>query len=369
MPSSQRHTAWKFRLFLAMLLTVAPLVTAATASALQRSDVASVVKAAHPPTVGEGCTIPGNDDCANATVIGALPYNDAPNTECATDEVGEPASTCTTGSLSVWYRYTSTASELVTVSLVGSTFDTTLMVWEGTCGAFTAVACNDDFGAGLESQASFVATPGTTYYFQIAGFSGDFGDVALSVTSLVFPDCPAFHVDGTFTGTHTQDGRLFRDGVPSDCANKPYPGNFNVGTTMNFETYNYPNPSPDPACVLINFDPNAGVNPCSVEAHLSAYAGSYDPLNQATNFLGDVGSSDTLPFLVTVPGATDLVILANNNTGQTVCDYTFDVIGVPCDLGPPPPNVVEVPTLGQWGLGALAAMLAIAGFLVMRRNG
>lgn len=369
MQSSPRQAASKFGLLVAMLFMVVPLVTAVHVSASQRADIAPVAKAAHPPTVGQGCTIPGNDDCANATVITALPYNDAPNTECATDEAGEPASTCTLASLSVWYRYTPSSLEFVTVSLQGSSFDTTLMIWEGTCGAFTEVACNDDFGAGLQSQASFVASPGTTYYFQVAGFDGDFGDVALSVTSQVFPDCPTSHVDGTFSGTNTQDGRLFRDGIPSDCANKPYPGNFNAGITMNFETFNYPNPSPDPACVLISFDPNAGANPCGVEAHLSAYAGSYDPLNQAANFLGDVGSSDTLPFLVTVPGATDLVLLANNNTGQVVCDYSFDVIGVPCDLGPPPPNVVEVPTLGQWGLGALAAMLAIAGFLVMRRNG
>ncbi len=52
------------------------------------------------------------------------------------------------------------------------------------------------------------------------------------------------------------------------------------------------------------------------------------------------------------------------STPASATGSSFDVIGVPCDLGPPPPNVVEVPTLGQWGLGALAAMLAIAGFLV-----
>lgn len=366
--SSRR--ASMFRHLPVLLCLVAPLATAVVASALpSRSDVAPVVKVAGPHASGEGCTIPGNDDCANATVIAALPYNDNVDTECATDEAGEPLSSCTTAGLSIWYRYTPATPELVTVSLVGSSFDTTLMIWEGTCGAFTEVACNDDFGAGLESEATFYAAAGTSLYFQVAGFSGDFGNAVLNVTSVGLPDCPIYNVDGTFSGTNTQDGRIFRDGVPSTCANKPYPGNFGVGTTNNFETFTYPNVSPDPACVLVNFDPNAGANPCGVNAHLSAYAGSYDPLNQAANYLGDVGSSDTLPFLVTIPGATDLVILASNNAGQVTCDYSFELIGLPCDLGPPPPSAVEVPTLGQWGLGALAGLLAIAGFLVMRRNG
>jgi hypothetical protein len=359
----------KLRLFLAMSLVALPILTGASAAADSRTDVAPIAKATEPPTgAGQGCTVPGNDNCASATVIAALPYSDAPNTECATDEAGEPVSTCTDAALSIWYSYTATALESVTVSLVGSDFDTTLMVWEGSCGAFTEVACNDDF-VGLESQATFLANPGTTYYFQIAGFQGAFGNVALNVTSLVFPDCPTFNVDASFTGTNVQDGRLFRDGIGSTCANKPYPGNFGAGTPMNFETFTYPNPSPDPACVLINFDPNSGATPCATDAHLSAYAGSYNPLDQATNFLGDVGSSDTLPFMVTVPGATDLVLLANNNTGQVTCDFSFELIGVPCALGPEPPPVVEVPTLGQWGLGALAGLLAIAGFLAMRRNG
>lgn len=369
MPTVPTHSAPKFRLLPALLCLVVPLATAALAAALpSRSDVPPVVKVGGPHVGGEGCTIPGNDDCANATVIAALPYNDNVNTECATDEAGEPVSTCTTASASIWYRYTPATAEIITVSLAGSSFDTTLMAWEGTCGAFTEVACNDDFGAGLQSEATFFAAAGTSLYFQIAGFDGDFGDVVLNVTSIVLPDCPAYTVNGTFSGTNTQDGRLFRDGEPSTCANKPYPGNFGVGTTNNFETYTYPNVSPDPACVLVNFDPNAGATPCGVNAHLSAYSTAYDPLNQATNFLGDVGSSDTLPFMVTIPGATDLVLVANTNSGQLVCDYTFELIGVPCDLGPPPPSVVEVPTLGQWGLGGLAALLAVAGFLVLRRN-
>ena len=371
MQSAPSRSAWKYRLLLALLCIAAPLATATVASALpSRSDVAPVVKVGGPHSAGEGCVIPGNDDCANATVIAALPYNDNVNTECATDEAGEPQSTCTTASATIWYRYTPASGEIVTVSLAGSSFDTTLMIWEGTCGAFTEVACNDDFGAGLQSEATFFVAGGTSLYFQVAGFDGDFGDVVLNVTSTVVGACPTYSVTATFSGTNVQDGRLFRDGVPSTCSNKAYPGDSGVGTPFNFETYTYANVSPDPACVLINFDPNAGANPCGIDAHLSAYSGSYDPLNQSANFLGDVGSSDTLPFFVTIPGATDLVLLSNNTqAGQLACEFSFELVGLPCELGPPPANVIEVPTLGQWGLGALAALLAIAGFLLMRRNG
>ena len=58
------------------------------------------------------------------------------------------------------------------VSTIGSVYDTTLSVWSGTPGNLTAVACNDDISSGqyTQSQLSFSATAGTTYYFMVAPF-------------------------------------------------------------------------------------------------------------------------------------------------------------------------------------------------------
>ena len=56
---------------------------------------------------------------------------------------------------------------LIAADTFGSNYDTVLSAWTGTQGALSRVACNDDFG-GLQSQVTFDATAGTTYYFMVA---------------------------------------------------------------------------------------------------------------------------------------------------------------------------------------------------------
>ena len=43
------------------------------------------------------------------------------------------------------------------------------------------------------------------------------------------------------------------------------------------------------------------------------------------------------------------------------------VVYLPSDL-PPPPSVITVPTLSEWGLIAMAGLMGIAGLLIMRRR-
>jgi hypothetical protein len=68
----------------------------------------------------------------------------------------------------------------LTVSLVnpGSSYDTALSVRAGSCGG-DEVACNDDF-RGLQSQVTFAATAGTTYYIIVEGFNGSTGEFELT---------------------------------------------------------------------------------------------------------------------------------------------------------------------------------------------
>ena len=67
----------------------------------------------------------------------------------------------------------------MTADTLTSLDDTILSVWTGTPGAFTQIACNDNAGTGptqvLQSQVSFTATAGTTYYFMISSVLGDGG--------------------------------------------------------------------------------------------------------------------------------------------------------------------------------------------------
>lgn len=133
-----------------------------------------------------------------------------------------------------------------------------------------------------------------------------------------------------FSGSNTQSGRVFRDGVQSSCPSKTYPGIFNAGATFNYETFVYENTEASSKCITVDFDPNVGDTPCGTNAHASAYLGSYDPNDQATNFVGDVGSSVTQSFSFEVPATTELLVVVSNTSSAAICNFAFTVNGLPC---------------------------------------
>jgi uncharacterized repeat protein (TIGR01451 family) len=143
--------------------------------------------------------------------------------------------------------------------------------------------------------------------------------------------CPITTViSNTFTGVITQSGRIFRDGIPSACPFKTYPGIFNVGTIFNYEAHTFANPGSNDSCVVVNFDPDSGITPCGTNAHASAYLNSYDPTNQANNYVGDVGSSVAQPFSFTVPAGGVFIVQVSNTSSQATCDYSFSIEQVAC---------------------------------------
>lgn len=185
------------------------------------------------------------------------------------------------------------------------------------------------------------------------------------------PSCPPTGpVTSAFTGSQTQDGRIFRDAIASTCPTKPYPGIFGNGTSFNYETFTYNNTSAAAACVTVNFNPDtAGATPCATNAHMSAYAGSYDPANQATNFLGDVGSSLAQPFQFEVAGNSQLVLAVTNTSAAAVCTFGFEVINLPCTTAVPTPyTYTPVPTQNTLGILLLTGLLAGFGWYAVRRR-
>jgi hypothetical protein len=84
---------------------------------------------------------------------------------------------------SVWYRYTALADGTLTANTFGSSYDTILAAYTGSCGAFTAVpaACNDDSG-GLQSRISFQARGGVTYYFLVTAYRNDGGTLRFQLS-------------------------------------------------------------------------------------------------------------------------------------------------------------------------------------------
>jgi len=116
-----------------------------------------------------------NDACAGPTLIPSLPYTDTVDTTGATTAGTDPVQ-CTGGqnSNSVWYELTVSASAVVTADTIGSDYDTVLSVYTGSCGALTAVGCDDDT-VGLQSVVSFDAEAGQTYLIEVTDFGAPGG--------------------------------------------------------------------------------------------------------------------------------------------------------------------------------------------------
>jgi hypothetical protein len=85
----------------------------------------------------------------------------------------------------VWYSVTGTGGP-ITVDTAGSNFDTVMAIYTKD-GDFSLVLCVDDLFDGqiqtsLQAAATIETDPGVTYYVQIGGFAGEFGNLRVRVT-------------------------------------------------------------------------------------------------------------------------------------------------------------------------------------------
>ncbi len=145
-------------------------------SAAWQSNVGEVVLAAYlPPPAAT------NDDLAQATAIGALPFMDRVMTGEATTEPDEAVSDCNpAGGRSVWYRLTLPDTTRLRLDTRGSDYDTVLSVWTGTDHPLSPITCNDDEDDDrMQAALTFVAGTGTTYYIKAEGFEGAAGELTL----------------------------------------------------------------------------------------------------------------------------------------------------------------------------------------------
>jgi hypothetical protein len=193
--------------------------------------------------------------------------------------------------------------------------------------------------------------------------AGPANDVGVTTPAGTY--APAAFSATSSIGTSTQQGRIFRDSVQSECVPaKVYPGIFNASTTYNYSTFTLYN-NGGSQCVTVNFDPDAGASACGTNAHVSAYLNTYDPANQATNYLGDVGSSQTQPFSFQAPaGARIILVVTNTSSAQPGCTFALSTNQLDAALAPPPG---PVPTMGAWGLGMMSLAVLCAGWLTRRR--
>ena len=118
------------------------------------------------------CTAPPpvNDLCTGALPI-ACAQTITGNTSTATPDAVATCVTSLSSAPGVWYTFAGDGS-ITTLSLCGSSFDTKIGVFSGSCASLTCVTGNDDFAScGLQSQVTFQTTTGTNYYILVTGFS------------------------------------------------------------------------------------------------------------------------------------------------------------------------------------------------------
>lgn len=85
----------------------------------------------------------------------------------------------------LWYKYTGSGTpQTITLSLCGSLYDTSVLVYTGTSGALTYVAANDDgCGTTTQSYLTFNSDGVSTYYITVEGYNlGSTGQFTMTVS-------------------------------------------------------------------------------------------------------------------------------------------------------------------------------------------
>lgn len=124
---------------------------------------------------------PPNDNFAARVPVTSLDTRTQGSNINASLEPNEPTQPTGSGSRSVWWTWTAAQSGNVTISTAGSSFDTTLAVYEGTAlDSLSLLIADDDSGGGLQSAVAFVARVGTPYAIQVNGYGGATGAIVLN---------------------------------------------------------------------------------------------------------------------------------------------------------------------------------------------
>jgi hypothetical protein len=124
---------------------------------------------------------PANDECAGA--IPAFDGANAPGTNVGAT-TSPPAWTCASGGADVWFAYVATCTGTAEFSLcsLGTTYDTTLAVYSGACGALSLLDCSDNACLDLSSVSVPIAA-GATYYVRVGGV--DLGGMTFATGTFV----------------------------------------------------------------------------------------------------------------------------------------------------------------------------------------
>jgi hypothetical protein len=106
------------------------------------------------------------------------------NNQNAFNEPGDPEADGKPGGKSIWYSWTASFTGVISLTTLGSDFDTLLAVYTGNqLSKLAPVVGDDDSGGFFTSLVTFDVTAGTEYVVQVDGFNGVSGNVVLGLPS------------------------------------------------------------------------------------------------------------------------------------------------------------------------------------------
>lgn len=147
-----------------------------------RSGLAPAFLISLSPALGASPSAPPmavNDECGTAIdlSVGATAFDSSTATPSTSNW------NCNGSGADVWFTYTSVGSSSITIDTLGSSFDTVMMVWSGTCAAAVYLGCNDDVQSGVTQSLYTIAGPaaGDTFLVRIGGYNGATGTGSVNV--------------------------------------------------------------------------------------------------------------------------------------------------------------------------------------------
>jgi hypothetical protein len=278
---------------------------------------------------------PPNDLCGNAIQVfdGVTPYN---NINAGTEA---PAWSCASGGSDVWFIYTASCSGDVIFSLCNdgaqptTDYDAAMQIYStGSCMNLGAAfsLCNDDGCAGIFSPPilNYPVEFGNQYIVRLGGFAGSQGSGHLEIVPQ--ENCVA-PIDTILLS-------------PPDAVNEIFTTHTVIALV---ETDSAPVPD-----VFIQFQIESGPNSGLTSIPNN---GECVPDDCRTDSNGEVSWTYSSSDL-----GTDTIVAITENIGEVIISSnTVTKTWV---------ITRNVPTLSEWGLIAMAGILGIIGFMVIRRK-
>ncbi|MBK8498521.1 MAG: hypothetical protein IPL52_06805 [Flavobacteriales bacterium] len=142
---------------------------------------------------------------ANALCPGALPItcgdSATGNTQLGSVTLAPTCGAANVTTKGLWYSFTGTGDDVTLSTCSGTTFDSKISVFTGTCNALACIAGSDDAPncPGNTSSATFHTLTSTTYYVMVHGYDQSQGDFTLAMTCAT----PCVPVDNDDCGVAT----------------------------------------------------------------------------------------------------------------------------------------------------------------------